>query len=153
MSVKRMARLFDQADGPFTLMISSPGGDVDAAMAMHELMRLTIEKGAIISTIGTGAVISAAVLLLTAGSQGHRTLTKFSRLMYHESFLGEISGTASAIGQAAQALKDYDKDFDGLIAGYTGMSLAQVRRLYANGADRWMDADEALKLGFIDNLI
>lgn len=149
--VRRMARLFEAEDGPITILISSQGGDLDAAMAMHELIRLRVEAGGMVMTIGSGSVMSAAVLILTCGSPGARCLSRFSRLLYHESATS-LQGPVSHIRTELQALEATDTDFDGLVAKYTGRSLAQVRRLYAKG-DNWMTAAQVLRFGFVDKLI
>lgn len=149
--VRKLTRLLDNEPGPITISISSQGGDIDAAMAMHELMRLRVESGGIIMTIGMGGVMSAAVLILCAGTPGYRKMTRFSRLLYHESSTA-ISGTVSRLRSEVKALVATDSDFDGLVASYTGRTLAEVRRLYAKG-DNWMDATEVLDFGFVDELI
>ena len=150
-TVRKVTRLFADTDGPLTITICSFGGDLDAAMAMHELMRLRTSAGGVVMTIGVGAVMSAAVLLLAAGSKGHRVMTRYTRLLYHESST-EVSGPVSRIRSELGALEATDNDFDALIAEYTGKSLKRVQELYAKG-DRWLSAAQALKFGFVDRVI
>lgn len=149
--VARLARLFENEDGPITLVLSSQGGDIDAAMAMHELIRLRIKAGGIVMTIGVGTVMSAAVLILCAGSKGYRCMTEWSKLLYHESSMS-MSGPLRKLRNELDALEDTDSDFDKLVARYTGRGLNEVRQLCAKG-DNWMNAGEALRFGFVDRLI
>jgi ATP-dependent Clp protease, protease subunit len=149
--VRKLARLFETVEGPITIMLSTPGGDLDAAMAMHELIRLRVDAGGVVMTIGAGAVMSAAVLILCAGTKGYRCMTRFSRMLYHESSTS-IQGNVSKLRNELQALEDTDSDFDTLVAQYTGRKVEQVRKLYAKG-DNWMSATQALRFGFVDKLI
>jgi ATP-dependent Clp protease, protease subunit len=149
--VRKLARVFENYDGPVTIALSTPGGDLDAAMAMHELIRLRVASGRVVMTLGVGVVMSAGVLLLCAGSKGHRVMTRFTRLLYHESATS-ISGPTSKIRNELQALEATDNDFDGLCAEYAGQALSAVKALYAQG-DHWMTAKDCKDFGFVDTVI
>ena len=77
--VKALAYLEGLSGDPITLVINSSGGDVLASFAIHDAMRSSECE---IRTRGTGAVCSAAILLLAAGN--HRAATESCIAMSHQ---------------------------------------------------------------------
>ena len=149
-TVQRVARVLANTEGPLTIVIASQGGDVRATMAIYEMLRLR-RSVAEIWTVAFGAVMSAAVLILVAGSHGCRAMGPHSRLMYHGS-QAQLKGSLAQMRGDLRALTDHDREFDQIVADLTGNELSAIQALYRDG-DRWLTPRESLQLGFVDQII
>lgn len=73
-----------RGDAPVRLMLNTPGGDVTAMFALHDLIRTAPVP---VHAFAYGEVVSAGVLLLACCH--HRTVTESCVLMSHEATVGE----------------------------------------------------------------
>lgn len=129
------------------LYINSPGGSVDAGMAIYDTMQYIPND---VATMGMGLAASMGQFLLCAGAAGKRYALPHARIMMHQPS-GGLGGSASDIRiQAEQSLAIKKVLFD-LIAEHTGQPVEQVQR--DADRDRWFTADQALDYGFIDRVI
>jgi ATP-dependent Clp protease protease subunit len=129
------------------LYINSPGGSVDAGMAIYDTMQFISND---VATVGMGLAASMGQFLLCAGAAGKRYALPHARIMMHQPS-GGLGGSASDIKiQAEQSLHIKKQLFD-LISEHTGQSREQVE----NDADRdrWFTAEEAQQYGFIDDVV
>ncbi len=130
--------------------INSGGGSVGAGLAMMEMMhRVKRDFGIRIRTVITGYAYSMGAILVQAGDC--RVMGKFLTLMLH-------SGSWMLAGEDARVFEDYKKLSDhykalvgGLFADRTGSHDARwwIRYIYS-GHDRFLTAQECLKLGLVD---
>jgi ATP-dependent Clp protease protease subunit len=130
-----------------TLYINSPGGVVDAGMAIYDMMQFVPND---ISTVAMGMAASMGQTLLCAGTHGKRYALRHARVMMHQPH-GGIGGTASDIKiQAEQSL--YLKTvLAERHAFHTGRPLAEIRA--DSDRDRWFTAEEARDYGLVDHVI
>jgi ATP-dependent Clp protease protease subunit len=130
-----------------TIYINSPGGVVDAAMAIYDMMQFVPND---VSTVAMGMAASAGQTLLCAGAPGKRYALRHARVMMHQPH-GGIGGTASDIKiQAEQSL--YLKTILAeLHAQHTGRPLAEIQA--DSDRDRWFTAEQAKEYGFVDHVI
>ncbi|MFC5746604.1 ClpP family protease [Actinomadura rugatobispora] len=130
-----------------TIYINSPGGVVDAGMAIYDMMQFVPND---ISTVAMGMAASMGQTLLCAGTSGKRYALRHARVMMHQPH-GGIGGTASDIKiQAEQSL--YLKTILAeLHARHTGRPLAEIQA--DSDRDRWFTAEEARDYGFVDQVI
>jgi ATP-dependent Clp protease protease subunit len=129
------------------LYINSPGGSVDAGMAIYDTMQYISND---VATFGMGLAASMGQFLLCAGETGKRFALPHARIMMHQPS-GGLGGSASDIKiQAEQSLHIKRVLFD-LIAVHTGQSVEQIE----NDADRdrWFTASQAKDYGFIDHVV
>ena len=127
--------------------INSPGGSVDAGMAIYDTMQYISND---VATFGMGLAASMGQFLLCAGETGKRFALPHARIMMHQPS-GGLGGSASDIKiQAEQSLHIKRVLFD-LIAVHTGQSVEQIE----NDADRdrWFTASQAKDYGFIDHVV
>ncbi|WP_018656380.1 ClpP family protease [Actinomadura flavalba] len=130
-----------------TLYINSPGGVVDAGMAIYDMMHFVPND---VSTVGLGMAASMGQSLLCAGAPGKRYALRHTRVMMHQPS-GGIGGTASDIKiQAEQSL--YLKR---VLAERTAFHTGQpVDRIEADSdRDRWFTAEQARDYGLVDHVI
>ena len=129
------------------LHINSPGGSVDAGMAIYDTMNYIPND---VATVGMGLAASMGQFLLCAGTKGKRYALPHARIMMHQPSSG-MGGSASDIKIQAQQSLHIKKVLLELIAQHTGQTVEQIE----NDADRdrWFTADQALEYGFIDKVV
>ncbi len=127
--------------------INSPGGSVDAGMAIYDTMQYVSND---VATVAMGLAASMGQFLLCAGAKGKRYALPHARIMMHQPS-GGMGGSASDIKiQAEQSLYIKKVLFD-LISKHTGQGIEQVE-LDAD-RDRWFTADQAKEYGLIDHVV
>ncbi len=132
------------------IIINSPGGDVVAGMFFFDYLRELSRKGHKITTVATGKVASMANIIIQAGDV---------RVATHESMilLREMSFTASGkIGQVEDARFMIGKLTDHVVRIFVERSGGKLTEAYLRAhwerTDWWLDAEEALALGIIDEI-
>ena len=135
----------DKAD--ITMHIDSPGGSVKSGLSMVDVMNYIACD---IRTINTGMAASMGSILLGAGTKGKRSSLKFSRTMLHQS----SGGAGGNIQDARVSFKEWEKINDtlfDLLGEYCGKTAEQIK-LDAT-RDLWLDSQEALDYGIIDEIV
>ena len=127
--------------------INSPGGSVDAGMAIYDTMQYISND---VATFGMGLAASMGQFLLCAGETGKRFALPHARIMMHQPS-GGLGGSASDIKiQAEQSLHIKKVLFD-LISQHTGQPVEQIEK--DSDRDRWFTASQAMEYGFIDHVV
>ena len=98
------------------LHINSPGGSVDAGMAIYDTMNYIPND---VATVGMGLAASMGQFLLCAGTKGKRYALPHARIMMHQPSSG-MGGSASDIKIQAQQSLHIKKVLLELIAEHTG---------------------------------
>jgi len=130
-----------------TIYINSPGGVVDAGMAIYDMMQFVPND---ISTVAMGMAASMGQTLLCAGTRGKRYALRHARVMMHQPH-GGIGGTASDIKIQAEQSLYLKRTLAERTAFHTGQPL---ERIEADGdRDAWFTADEARDYGFVDHVV
>jgi len=144
------------------LQIDSPGGSADA---LHHLVQ-SLEpwrrgKGRTLLTVGLNEIASAAALLLSFGTIGHRRASAHSRLLYHAIRKVEREGVSHTVAQlrvATRKLEQWDDCFTDMLvehvqkdAGKHPATRKRFRQLFRK--ERWISPKEALELGLIDSIL
>jgi ATP-dependent Clp protease, protease subunit len=129
------------------LHINSPGGSVDAGMAIYDTMNYIPND---VATVAMGLAASMGQFLLCAGQEGKRYSLPHARIMMHQPS-GGMGGSASDIKIQAEQSLHIKKVMQQLIAEHTGQPLEQIER--DADRDRWFTAEQAKEYGFIDHVI
>jgi ATP-dependent Clp protease protease subunit len=129
------------------LHINSPGGSVDAGMAIYDTMNYIPND---VATVGMGLAASMGQFLLCAGAKGKRYALPHARIMMHQPSSG-MGGSASDIKIQAQQSLHIKKVLLELIAAHTGQSVEQVTD--DADRDRWFTAQEAKDYGLVDQVV
>ena len=130
-----------------SIYINSPGGSVTDGMAIYDTINYISSD---VSTIGLGICASMAAFLLSSGKKGKRYLLPNSEVMIHQP-LGGAQGQATEIKIAAEhILKTKDK-LNKILALNTGKELAIIEK--DTDRDNFMDSNEALNYGIVDEII
>jgi ATP-dependent Clp protease protease subunit len=137
----------DDPERDIQLYINSPGGSVDAGLAIYDTMQLITPA---VATTCIGMAASMGAWLLAGGAKGKRTALPNSRILIHQASSG-FQGTAADIEVQARELLRLEARMQQLLAADTGQS---VERIAADiNRDYWMSAREALDYRIIDHIV
>lgn len=130
-----------------TLHVDSPGGSVKSGLSIVDVMNYISSD---LITINTGMAASMGSILLGAGTKGKRHSLKHSRVMLHQVSTG-ASGNLQDIRVSIAEGEKYNTELFRLLGEYTDKTPEQV--LIDTNRDMWLNAEEALSYGIIDNVI
>jgi ATP-dependent Clp protease, protease subunit len=140
-----------ESKDPITIRLTTPGGSVVHGLALYDTIKQIEAQGIEVNIVGIGYVASMGTILMQAAT--HREMTENASFMVHE--------ISSALPKeklfAMEDSVEYDKKLwarlaNILAARSTFKDGVAVRRWNAHH-DKWLSADEALKLGFIDKVV
>lgn len=142
--------LFLEAEDPGKdayIYINCPGGVVTAGLAIYDTMQYIKTP---ISTICIGQAASLGALLLTAGDKGKRYVLPNARVMIHQP-LGGAQGQATDIEIQTHEIIRIKRLLNEIFAKHTGQPLAKIEK--DTDRDFYMNAEEAVKYGLVDEVI
>lgn len=130
--------------------ICTPGGDAYGMFGIYDLMRSLREK-CIIRTYGLGSVMSAGVLLLSAGTKGHRYIGKHTQLMMH-TVSGQSLGHVQQMRAEFMQMEYMTKIYTEALATESGQPIRKIKSILGKKNDVFLGAEKALALGLVDNI-
>ena len=130
-----------------TMHIDSPGGSVKSGLSMVDVMEYIKSD---IVTVNTGMAASMGSILLGAGTKGKRYSLRFSKVMLHQSS-GGFGGNIQDAKIDFQEWEKVNKILFDLLGSYCSKDPEVVMQDATR--DFWMDAEEAVKYGIIDEII
>lgn len=144
---KQLVAMAQLGNDPITLLINSPGGHVEAADTIYDIISWV---AAPVRVLGTGWVASAGAHIYLAPPREQRFALPNTRFMLHQPW-GGARGQAVDIGIEAQEIVKMRRRLNQTIATQTGQSLEKVEK----DTDRnfWMSASEALEYGIVGKII
>jgi len=146
--VQAQLMFLDSVDGSdITMHIDSPGGSVKSGLSMVDVMDYI---KADIRTVNTGMAASMGSVLLGAGTKGKRSSLRHSTTMLHQSS-GGFSGNIQDAEIDWKNWQDVNKELFVLLGEYCGKKPEVVMKDATR--DFWLNADEAVKYGIIDEVI
>jgi ATP-dependent Clp protease protease subunit len=128
------------------LVICSPGGDMNAANAIIDVMRGSHIP---VRCVGLGQIASAGLLIFIAGEKGMRVLTENTSIMSH----WWNWGAAGSPHELMAAVKEFDLTTKRMISHYvkcTKLKEKDVIKYLLPKEDAYLTTDEALKYGICD---
>lgn len=142
--------LFLEAENPekdISFYINSPGGIVSSGLAVYDTMQYIRCD---VSTLCIGQAASMGSLLLGAGAPGKRFALPNARVMVHQPS-GGFQGQASDIEIHAREILKLRTRLNEIYVQHTGRTMSEVEE--ALERDRFMDPDEAVSFGIIDQVV
>jgi ATP-dependent Clp protease protease subunit len=135
---------------PIELFVSSYGGDLDEAFALHDVTR-TISCP--IHTVALGKCMSAAPMLAACGQPGERYATRHTSFMLHAISLHGMEGsTVEQIRDTAKETQQSVDDYVSLLVEYSNKPRSHWARIFKKSSDTYFDAETALEWGLIDGI-
>jgi ATP-dependent Clp protease protease subunit len=146
--VQAQLMFLDSVDNSdITMHIDSPGGSVKSGLSMVDVMDYI---KADIRTVNTGMAASMGSVLLGAGTKGKRSSLKHSTTMLHQSS-GGFSGNIQDAEVDWAEWQKVNHELFVLLGKYCGKKADQVKKDATR--DFWLNAEEAVKYGIIDQVI
>lgn len=140
----------EDPDKDISLYINSPGGSVNAGMAIYDTIQYIKCP---VSTIVTGLAASMGAFLLAAGEKGKRFALPNSEIMIHQPLImgNGITGQATDIKIEAEQIQKCKERINRILSERTGKSIKEVEM--ATERNNWMDAQQAKEFGLIDEVM
>jgi len=134
-------------DSTIYLYINSPGGCVNAGLAIYDTIK---HMKCDVSTICMGYAASMGAVILSGGTKGKRCILPHSEVMIHQPSSG-FQGQASDIEIAAEHIKD----LKGVLYEILSENCDKDIKVIEADCDRdhWMKAEEAKEYGIVDNIL
>lgn len=142
--------LYLESDDPekeIMLYINSPGGSVNAGLAIYDTMQYVRSP---VATMCVGQAASMAAVLLTSGEKGRRMVLPNSRVLIHQP-MGGVSGQASDIEIHAREIIRLRQKLNEILVVHTGQDMDKVRQ--DTDRDYIMTAEEAVQYGIVDEVM
>ncbi|MCU0645703.1 MAG: ATP-dependent Clp protease proteolytic subunit [bacterium] len=130
---------------PINLFLCSHGGEVDAGMAIYDLIQWL---PAPVYTIGMGNCASMAAILLMSGQK--RFIFPHCWVMLHQTS-GWVWGDKDTTVSRATRMERQEKQMLELQARHTGKTAEEIAKDTIK--EKWFDAEEALAYGIVDEII
>lgn len=131
---------------PVTLLISSPGGEVHAGLGLIDVMD---DIACPVNTVAFGLVASMASVILACGAR--RRAYPNSQILLHQLMTSTGVAQQSDIDILAAQTSAMRGRLDELLARRCGSTPSSIHEL--TDRDCWCDAERALELGIIDEVI
>jgi ATP-dependent Clp protease, protease subunit len=133
------------ADEPIQLHLSSPGGDLGAALTLADTIKVLAAE---LTVTAVGEVSGSAIAVLAASPR--RTGYPHARFGLREPESRQLTGTATDLGTHAQEYLRQRGALVDLIADATGRQAEAVDADLRTG--RFLSAEEAMGYGLIHNV-
>lgn len=146
--VAQMLFLNSLNHNPIHLYINSGGGECYAGLELVSVMRY-IESPVYTTVLGLAA--SMAAVIASNGEKGHRKALPYSRFMIHQPSSGVGYSTFRDQQIHLEEMQSLKHDLYEVLAHNSGQSIEDIERMCDR--DNWMKAEEAIKLGFLDEVI
>jgi len=139
----------DKPGEEIKFFINSPGGVVTSGMVIYDTMKMISSP---VSTICMGLAASMGSILLSGGEKGKRFIYPHGEVMIHQPSLGGyIRGVSSDLEIQAKQTQRVKHIGAKILAENCGKSFEEIMRDFDR--DYWMNAEEAIKYGIVDNII
>ncbi|MEK7207913.1 MAG: ATP-dependent Clp endopeptidase proteolytic subunit ClpP [Pseudomonadota bacterium] len=142
--------LFLESENPdkdIHLYINSPGGAVNAGLAVYDTMQFIKPD---VSTVCIGQAASMGALILAGGAARKRFALPHARMMVHQP-MGGFQGQASDFDIHAREILRVRERLNQILVAHTGRTMDQIKE--DTDRDYFMDGEEAKAFGLIDAVI
>jgi ATP-dependent Clp protease protease subunit len=147
-TIKSLLYLDSLSNEEIKIYIDSPGGETTAGFAIYDTIQSLSSPT---KTIGIGGCFSFGSLLLISGTT--RAMTKNTVLLFHQPLVTlEGSIQSSDITITANYVKNLKDKINNLILKHTNIkNIEEIERMVDR--DSFFFADEAIKYGFVDEIL
>ena len=131
-----------------TLIINSPGGDLNGAFALIDVMKGSAVP---IHTLGLGQISSCGILTFMSGAKGHRVLTPNTSILSHQYSWGSGGKSHELLAR----VKEFELTNERMMHLYkecTGLTERVIKEVLLPPQDVWLSAEEAVSYGVADKI-
>jgi ATP-dependent Clp protease, protease subunit len=134
---------------PILFVINSPGGSIDAGMAIWDQVKMITSP---VITLVTGLAASMGSILSLSAAPKKRFATPHARIMIHQPrIMGLVRGQATDLAIQAEEILKTRKELVEMYMKATGKDVKTIEK--ALDRDRWFSAQEALDFGLLDAVV
>ena len=137
----------EDPDKDISLYINSPGGVINAGLAIYDTMQLISPA---VSTICCGLAASMATVLLCAGAKGKRYALPNATIHLHQAF-GGAQGRAADVEIAAREIMRLQDIIRGILVKHTGQPMEKI--IHDTDRDFYLNPEQAVEYGLIDEVL
>jgi len=148
-AIRGLYLLDDLNANPIELYVSSYGGELDEAFALHDVTRTITAP---VHTIALGKCMSAAPMLVACGAKGHRYASEHTTFMLHDASLDCGEGSPALISAHAESARESMRIYARLLGRYTKKPPAHWARIFASKIDKYFTAEQAVAWGLVDQV-
>jgi ATP-dependent Clp protease protease subunit len=143
----QLLALAERSDAPIRVVVHSPGGHVESADTIHDVIRCI---GPQVLMLGTGWVASAGALIYAGAARERRFALPNTRFLLHQP-LGGVGGPASDVEIEARQIVAMRQRLNGIFADATGQTVEKI----ASDTERnhWLSAREAVAYGLVGSIV
>jgi len=136
----------DDSGKEIKMLINSPGGEINAGLAIYDVMNLISSP---VSCICTGLAASMASVLFSSGKK--RLMLPHSRLMIHDPLITKTGGSTSDIKKICDSMMETRKILAEILANNCGKTVEEIYTYTA--ADTYFTASESIEFGLADEIL
>lgn len=140
-------KTIDYEREPIELIVSSYGGSVYDGFGLVDTIELSKTP---VHTVGIGKMMSMGFIILIAGHK--RSMTKRATAMYHQISTG-VWAELEKIKRTAEECERLEKIYDDFVLARTNLMKEKLDDVKGRCQDWYISADEAKKLGIVDEII
>lgn len=126
--------------------INSIGGQVGTGIAIFNALKAS--KADITIYIDCLAASTASIIAACGRTV---KMSRYARILIHKP-TGGIWGNSDEIKTYQEQLSQVEETICDIYARRTGLSADEIRSTYMDGQDHWLSADDAVRLGFADEV-
>jgi ATP-dependent Clp endopeptidase proteolytic subunit ClpP len=134
---------------PITIIFNSPGGSVLDGLALFDYLRRLRTTGHHVTTVALGRAASMGAVLLQAGDR--RMIGANAFLLIHE-VSNASAGKVSELEDGVDFTRKLQKRLQAILADRSTLTEQQIARRWVR-KEWWLDAEEAVTLGFADEVL
>lgn len=132
--------------GRFDIRINSVGGQVSTGIAIFNALKAS--KAEITIYIDCLAASTASFIACCGRTV---KMSRYARLLIHKP-TGYVGGNADEIKSYMQELQRIEDTICDIYAQRTKKTVDEIKASYMDGQDHWLTADDAVRLGFVDEV-
>jgi len=137
----------EDPDKDINLYINSPGGVINAGLAIYDTMQLIRPP---VSTICMGLAASMATVLLCSGAKGKRFALPNATIHMHQA-IGGAQGQATDIEIAAREILRVQEIIRNILSKNTGQTMERI--VHDTDRDFYLNPVSAMEYGLIDEIL
>lgn len=143
----QLLALAAESDAPIRMVVHSPGGHVESADTLFDLVRAI---SAPVHMLGSGWVASAGALIYASAPREARFALPNTRFLLHQP-LGGVGGPAADIEIEARQFQQMRRRLTETFAEATGQPPERIER----DTDRnyWLSAQQAVEYGLVGKIV
>jgi ATP-dependent Clp protease protease subunit len=135
-----------------TVLIDSDGGSAYAMLGIIGAMRYFQERGGVLKTYVTGRAQSAAAIIASSGSKGHRYISRYATLMIHEPWTW-VMGDTSKLKNAQQEMERVTELMVDILVENTGLPRKRIQQQLSRKGEWYLSPQDALEHCLMDRVV